>query len=243
MAASEVGLKAYLKGFTFNWLTSMSGPLTVPFAILALFVSNTAYRIAFGCLAGLCAILTPYWVWRTERVALIAARRRIAELEAKQPSVVLLYDPDRTELVQIVNRGAVDAFNVAVKEITFKGPTNTDPHWGAVFCSAYFPLIAPGAKFALDNSFLIYQSASSSGLWCNLKELLKFVYEKKSQDGSLGNDQCLKVISSATYNDSQRCVFETSSEFTYDGLCAKGAFIENKKLACTLKDNNLVQRR
>jgi hypothetical protein len=57
---------AFLHAFGENWLTRMSGPLTVPFAIAAL-VAPGLYKVLFATLAIVCGVLSSYEVWRNER--------------------------------------------------------------------------------------------------------------------------------------------------------------------------------
>ena len=58
----------YLKAFFTDLLTGMSGPLSVPFAALAIWVSSRSQKVLWGCLAVTCATLASYRVWRKERI-------------------------------------------------------------------------------------------------------------------------------------------------------------------------------
>jgi hypothetical protein len=57
----------YLKAFFTDMLTGMSGPLSVPFALLALWASGRGQKILYGLLALLCLLFASYRVWRKER--------------------------------------------------------------------------------------------------------------------------------------------------------------------------------
>ena len=57
----------YLKAFSTDMLTRMSGPLSVPFAAFALWASSRTQKVLWGCLAVLCAVFASYRVWRNER--------------------------------------------------------------------------------------------------------------------------------------------------------------------------------
>ncbi len=57
---------AFLHAFGEGWLTLMSGPATVPFAILALFAPGH-YKLLFAALAIICGVFSSYQVWRNER--------------------------------------------------------------------------------------------------------------------------------------------------------------------------------
>lgn len=72
-------IKAFLLSFGGQWLTKMSGPFTVPFAIAALFVPQTWQKALFACLAILCAAVSSYGIWAQER-------RRVNEAHLKLES-------------------------------------------------------------------------------------------------------------------------------------------------------------
>ena len=67
----------------------MSGPATVPLAIAALYVSNKTYKLLWGSLAAVCALITLFVVWLNERKRYeqerdsISLRREWETLESK----------------------------------------------------------------------------------------------------------------------------------------------------------------
>src|SRR4051812_16468858 len=61
-------LWGFIRSFFIRWFVAMCGPLTVPFAVLAVFVPNTWHKISFAVLALACAAFSSYWVWRAERL-------------------------------------------------------------------------------------------------------------------------------------------------------------------------------
>lgn len=64
----DMRLTTYLRAFFSDWLTGMSGPLSVPFAAaIALWVSSGSQKAVWGCLAVLSAVFASYRVWRNER--------------------------------------------------------------------------------------------------------------------------------------------------------------------------------
>jgi hypothetical protein len=65
----DVRFVAFLRAFGANWLTKMSGPLTVPFALAALFVTTQYLRVLFGLLAIVCGIVASYEVWKDARLS------------------------------------------------------------------------------------------------------------------------------------------------------------------------------
>lgn len=67
MPEPDTGFLTYLKAFSTDTLTAMSGPFSVPFAALALWVSSRSQKALWGCLAVSCAVFASYRVWRNER--------------------------------------------------------------------------------------------------------------------------------------------------------------------------------
>ena len=63
----------------------MSGPLSVPFAALAVWASNRGQKILWGCLAAICAVFATYRVWKGERVR---ASLDIDSLKSSQESEI-----------------------------------------------------------------------------------------------------------------------------------------------------------
>ncbi len=59
-------VRTFLSAIMSDWLSGMSGPLTVPFAIAAFWLSSTSARISFTILAILAACVTCYRVWAKE---------------------------------------------------------------------------------------------------------------------------------------------------------------------------------
>ena len=65
-APPDTSFVAFLQAFGGSWLTLMSGPATVPFAVAAFFVPGL-YKLLFAALAVTCAVSSSYQVWRNER--------------------------------------------------------------------------------------------------------------------------------------------------------------------------------
>lgn len=73
----------------------MSGPLSVPFAVLALFVEDALGRILFGMLAFVCLVVAAYIVWKKERV-------RAIDLEEKiRPKISLAFDATKSGCIVV----------------------------------------------------------------------------------------------------------------------------------------------
>jgi hypothetical protein len=71
---SETGFAQFLRAFMESWFTKMSGPLTIPFAIAALFVPQVWLKLLCAVLALLCGGSASYAIWRRERQAFITER-------------------------------------------------------------------------------------------------------------------------------------------------------------------------
>ncbi len=76
--SQNIGFIIYLRAFFTDWLSGMSGPLSVPFAALAVFSQSTRQKVIWGCLAGLAALFGSYRVWQRER---LARHAQVAELQ------------------------------------------------------------------------------------------------------------------------------------------------------------------
>jgi hypothetical protein len=64
---------AFVRSFFSSWLTGMSGPLSVPFAIAAVFVPSHAAKIGLSATALVCFWSAAFGVWVRERTARNAA--------------------------------------------------------------------------------------------------------------------------------------------------------------------------
>lgn len=71
----DLSIRGYLRAFSADWLARMSGPISVPFAAIALWVSGSA-RILWGCLAAVCFFTASYRLWRNQQteIARLSAR-------------------------------------------------------------------------------------------------------------------------------------------------------------------------
>lgn len=66
MISAASGLKEFTRTMFGDWLARMSGPLSVPAAALALWVSGDAAKTSFGLTAFICLWVTAYRVWKPE---------------------------------------------------------------------------------------------------------------------------------------------------------------------------------
>jgi hypothetical protein len=70
-------LRQFVRAIMARWFTAMSGPLTVPAAIMAAYASSDKAKVAFGLTALACLVFTAYWVWRAERLNVIALQGKL----------------------------------------------------------------------------------------------------------------------------------------------------------------------
>ena len=82
-------ISSFVRSIGSQWITRMSGPLTVPFALVALFVPQTWLKASSAVLAILCASVSSYGVWSQERKARNVAEKQKEELE---------WPPDRPKI-------------------------------------------------------------------------------------------------------------------------------------------------
>jgi hypothetical protein len=68
MPEPDARIRSYLTAFFNDWLTGMSGPLSVPFAAAAVWSSGHVQRVLWGCLAVAAGVFGSYRVWRKERI-------------------------------------------------------------------------------------------------------------------------------------------------------------------------------
>lgn len=77
-SAPDVSLTTYLRAFSSDWLTGMSGPLSVPFAALAVWSPKLNQKVIWGALALASLLYASYRVWRQERLSNFNKRARAA---------------------------------------------------------------------------------------------------------------------------------------------------------------------
>jgi hypothetical protein len=70
-------IREFLRALTARWFITMSGPLGVPAAAVGAFLTTGASRVAFIAAALAALVFTAYWVWRGERLQVLALQRRL----------------------------------------------------------------------------------------------------------------------------------------------------------------------
>lgn len=115
MRGQDTGFYTFLKAFGSDALARMTGPLSVPFAVIALWVNGSHPKFLFGSLAVIGAVVASYRVWRKERLmatAQIAARDTYpAELSAE--AAVFLREASEDKGGAILTYRAADGFGVS----------------------------------------------------------------------------------------------------------------------------------
>jgi hypothetical protein len=69
--------KEFIRTLFSSWLTAMSGPLSVPLAVAAYYVSNDTAKAALGFTAFFCVFFAAFRLWKQERLARVQAEKRL----------------------------------------------------------------------------------------------------------------------------------------------------------------------
>jgi hypothetical protein len=80
MQSTRSGIKDFALALWSEWLTVLSGPLSVPLAVAALFVPNDALKILFGLTAFVGVWVTAYRLWKREHDKLVERDQRKRQL-------------------------------------------------------------------------------------------------------------------------------------------------------------------
>jgi hypothetical protein len=76
----SAGIKDFTKAMLGDWLARMSGPLSVPAAGLAYWVSNDTAKILLGLTVFVCLWVTAYRLWKSEHDKLVERDQRKRQL-------------------------------------------------------------------------------------------------------------------------------------------------------------------
>jgi hypothetical protein len=115
---NPLGFVEFTRSLGANWLTLMSGPLSVPAALLSLWLSNDAAKIAAGATAFICVWITAFILWRSEREQKQALQYdlgpvKLREIEAQEAHTQAL--ERQTKAIEAQNRDN-DPFVKMVRE-------------------------------------------------------------------------------------------------------------------------------
>lgn len=128
MADPDVRIRTFLKMFSSDLLTRMSGSLSVPFATIALWVSGRGQKIIWGCLTALSVIIASYGVWRRERVVagdrLVTLKSDFEEVIARKDDEIAQRDRTIEELSSKPKRSAAEQrrYEIAESALVRLGP-------------------------------------------------------------------------------------------------------------------------
>src|SRR2546425_4551062 len=100
----DIRLLTYLRAFFGDWLTGMSGPLSVPFAALAVWSQQREQKIIWGCLAAVAAMFGSYRVWRKERMT---RHQEVTQMQSRlaEPAQDSSSHGDRQEVLHLLRYG------------------------------------------------------------------------------------------------------------------------------------------
>jgi hypothetical protein len=92
-------LKEFLRVLYSDWTSGVSGSLSVPFTILALYVRNASAKTLFGVLAVLALLVAVYRVWKKERLELLTEFQKNSDAERQRREVEM--QTAREQLVKL----------------------------------------------------------------------------------------------------------------------------------------------
>jgi hypothetical protein len=80
----------FCRAFTAEWFTAMSGGLSVPLVILAVYVDNPPLKIGLGLTAVVCFVFASFRIWKMEREARIDAESKVNTRETRKNIRIVL---------------------------------------------------------------------------------------------------------------------------------------------------------
>jgi hypothetical protein len=197
--------------------SGMSGALSVPFTVAALWSSSISQRWLYLCLAFVCVYISAYRVWAAEHVARVKAERiRDETLDRDRPEVFALlnFGPragsnGQETRVILTNKGARCAQNVKTAEVKFDSRTFT-----------FSELQFLEAKETLTPSF---RWNGNEGHWDSWIIILNNIIERRLSDMRDGkitpNETAAEYLTfklEVSWSDSSGNQFASSSEATYE---------------------------
>jgi hypothetical protein len=102
-------LKEFLRVLYTDWTSGVSGSLSVPFTILALYVRNASAKTLFGLLAVLALLVAVYRVWEKERLQLLVEFQKNSDAERQRREVEMQTAREELVKLQRENQQAADA--------------------------------------------------------------------------------------------------------------------------------------
>lgn len=93
MSNKDSSFFGFIRAFAAHWLEAMSGSASVPFAVAAVFVTDTIAKIILAVVSVFCILLASYLVWKKERDRNNALAAEFDELlEHTKPKLTIHFD-------------------------------------------------------------------------------------------------------------------------------------------------------
>lgn len=171
---SDSGLLDFLRVVFVDWTTRMSGPLSVPFAALAIWSTQRYQKIIWVALAILSLMVAFYRVWseerKTRRLELEALRSQLSETVSEKNAEIAKRDQVITDLTSKPKRSLAEQrdYETAKNVLERVGPKGMAAlrhlrAQGAQTFGFYPPSILPPGMSA-DELRMIYSTCASAGV-------------------------------------------------------------------------------
>jgi hypothetical protein len=93
-------IREYCLAFVAQWFTAMSGGLSVPLSVLAIFVENPIAKVGLAATAIACFVAASYLIWSGERTKVNELTSNLEARDAIYPKLELLFDENDPQFVQ-----------------------------------------------------------------------------------------------------------------------------------------------
>jgi hypothetical protein len=122
----------YIVAFTSRWFIAMSGPISVPAAIAAIYVENTTAKILLGLTAIVSFGFCSFWIWKIEREARNAAEAKLAAAAEPFPDWPIheLFTHIRPDLLSRTDAQVGDTWDEVANEIRDRAALGNLTIWG-----------------------------------------------------------------------------------------------------------------
>jgi hypothetical protein len=127
-----VGLWDFGRALVADWFARMSGPLSVPAAVAALWVADTTARILLGATAFVCLATTGYALWRRERERAPAAETKLEAIAHATPDWPIheLFSYINPDFLERADSGVGDAWDNVSNDIRDQASLRRLKIWG-----------------------------------------------------------------------------------------------------------------
>jgi hypothetical protein len=132
ISMESASFRNYLTAFTSRWFIAMSGPISVPAAIAALYVENPTAKILLGLTACTAFVLCSFWIWKIEREKRNDAEAKLGAVVAAFPdwSIHELFTHIRPDLLSRVDSRVGDTWDEVGNEIRDHAALGNLKLWG-----------------------------------------------------------------------------------------------------------------